>query len=134
MDFLECRRSDFPIFDQGQSERELIYLDSGATTQKPASVIQSLKGFYSDDNANIHRAVYELGERATQRYENARVRIAEFLNAPSSNEVIFVRGATEAINLVASSLSSRLQAGDEIVITHLEHHANIVPWQLACQP
>ena len=133
MDFLECRRSDFPIFNQGQSERELIYLDSGATTQKPASVIQSLKGFYSDDNANIHRAVYELGERATQRYENARVRIAEFLNAPSSNEVIFVRGATEAINLVASSLSSRLQAGDEIVITHLEHHANIVPWQLACQ-
>ena len=133
MDFLECRRSDFPIFDQGQSERELIYLDSGATTQKPASVIQSLKEFYSDDNANIHRAVYELGERATQRYENARVRIAEFLNAPSTNEVIFVRGATEAINLVASSLSSRLQAGDEILITHLEHHANIVPWQLACQ-
>ena len=133
MDFLECRRSDFPIFDQDQSERQLIYLDSGATTQKPASVIQTLKEFYSDDNANIHRAVYELGERATHRYESARSRIAQFLNAPSVNEVIFLRGTTEAINLVASSLSSRLKAGDEILVTHLEHHANIVPWQLACQ-
>lgn len=133
MDLFQCRRSDFPIFEQSEANPRLIYLDSGATTQKPASVINTLKQFYTDDNANIHRAVYELGERATQRYETARVKIAEFLNAPSANEVIFVRGTTEAINLVASSLSSRLQAGDEILITHLEHHANIVPWQLACQ-
>ena len=133
MDFLECRRSDFPIFDQDQFKRQLIYLDSGATTQKPASVIRALKEFYSDDNANIHRAVYELGERATHRYESARERVAKFLNAPSVNEVIFLRGTTEAINLVAASLSSRLKEGDEILVTHLEHHANIVPWQLACQ-
>jgi cysteine desulfurase/selenocysteine lyase len=128
-----CRRADFPIFTSTEDERPLIYLDSGATTHKPHQVIETLREYYERDNANIHRAVYALGERATMRYEEARGKVARFLNTRSDAEVIFVRGTTEAINLVASSLTSRIQSGDEILVTHLEHHANIVPWQLLCQ-
>lgn len=133
MELLSCRRDDFPMFEHQDEQAQFVYLDSGATTQKPKVVIETIQQFYSADNANIHRAVYDLGERATLRYESARETVAQFLNAPSSNEVVFVRGTTEAINLVASSFSSQLKAGDEILISHLEHHANIVPWQLACQ-
>ena len=130
---LTCRRADFPILAHVEAERPLIYLDSGATTQKPRQVIEALRSYYEQDNANIHRAVYALGERSTARYEEARTQVARFLNTRHPAEIIFVRGTTEAINLVASSLTSRIQAGDEILITHLEHHANIVPWQLLCQ-
>ena len=133
VNMLTCRREDFPLLATKAGESPLIYLDSGATTQKPNQVIDTINQFYAEDNANIHRAVYELGERATVRYEDARGVISQFINAKSTNEVIFVRGTTEAINLVAFSLGSRFAAGDEIIITHLEHHANIVPWQLLCQ-
>ena len=128
-----CRRADFPILTPSEGETGLIYLDSGATTQKPAAVIEALRAHYCEDNANIHRAVYALGERSTARYEEARGKLGALINAVSPSEVIFTRGATESINLVASSLSDRIGAGDEILITHLEHHANIVPWQLLCQ-
>ena len=130
---LSCRRSDFPLLEQRENEPPLIYLDSGATTQKPQEVIETLNDYYRLDNANIHRAVYELGERSTARYETAREIICRLINSASSDEIIFTRGTTESINLVASSLSSMISAEDEILITHLEHHANIVPWQLLCQ-
>ena len=100
---LTCRIADFPILADSNAEQSLIYLDSGATTQKPAQVIDTLNEYYRQDNANIHRAVYALGERATERYENAREVIAQFINTQSSNEIIFTRGATEAINLVAEA-------------------------------
>ena len=129
---ITCRREDFPIFTQ-PSERPLVYLDSGATTQKPAQVINALKDYYTYDNANIHRAVYALGERSTERYEGARGKVARFLNARSDAEIIFTRGTTESINLVASSLHEMIKPEDEILLTQLEHHANIVPWQLLCQ-
>ena len=130
---LTCRREDFPILQVNDHSPPLIYLDSGATTQKPLEVIQSLDEYYRQDNANIHRAVYALGERSTAKYETAREVVSEFINSASSDEIIFTRGTTESINLVASSLSTRVGKGDEILITHLEHHANIVPWQLLCQ-
>jgi cysteine desulfurase / selenocysteine lyase len=133
MNSLTCRRTDFPIFVTPEGEKPLIYLDSGATTQKPKQVIETLSQYYSEDNANIHRAVYALGERSTVRYEGARETVASFINAQSAHQVIFTKGTTEAINLVASSLSTRFEVGDEILITYLEHHANIVPWQLACE-
>lgn len=128
---LTCRRADFPIFNQ--EGPRLVYLDSGATTQKPKRVIQTVEEFYRQDNANIHRAVYELGERATARYEEARQKVRALLNARSDNEIIFTRGTTESINLVASSMSALIGSGDEIILTHLEHHANIVPWQMLCE-
>lgn len=130
---LTCRRDDFPLLVNSEREAPLIYLDSGATTQKPLKVIEAINHYYRNDNANIHRAVYALGERSTAQYEAAREKIGRFLNSASSDEIIFTRGTTEAINLVASSLSAIVKSGDEILITHLEHHANIVPWQLLCQ-
>ncbi len=128
-------RQDFPLLQQKRNDKyPLTYLDSAATTQKPAVVIDGTSDFYRNDNANIHRAVYDLGERATQRYEEARHKIARFINAYHPSEIIFTRGATESINLVAHSLSSAfLSAGDEVIITYLEHHANIVPWQIIAQ-
>jgi SufS family cysteine desulfurase len=129
---LPAPREDFPVLSQRVNGRPLAYLDSAATAQKPARVIDAVADFYRHDNANIHRAVYGLGERATARYEGARERVASFLNAREAREVVFVRGATEGINLVASCLSASLRPGDEVLITALEHHANIVPWQLAC--
>ena len=130
---LPAPREDFPILTQTVGRYPLAYLDSAASSQKPSVVIDAVAEFYRQDNANIHRAVYQLGERSTARYEGAREQVRAFLNARDAREVIFVRGATEAINLVASGLSQQLQPGDELLITALEHHANIVPWQLACQ-
>ncbi len=130
---LPAPREDFPVLSQRVNGRPLAYLDSAATAQKPTRVIDALSDFYRNDNANIHRAVYGLGERATARYEGARERVARFLNAREAREVVFVRGATEGINLVASGLGASLRPGDEVLITALEHHANIVPWQLACE-
>ena len=127
-------RADFPILKEVVNGKPLIWFDNAATTQKPQVVIDRLVKFYSHENSNIHRAAHELAARATDAYEEARDTVAEFIGAPSSENIVFVRGTTEAINLVAHAWGGKhLQPGDEIVITHLEHHANIVPWQLISQ-
>lgn len=127
-------RRDFPILQERVNGKPLIWFDNAATTQKPQSVIDRLSYFYQHENSNVHRAAHELAARSTDVYEGARETVRRFLNAASVNEIIFVRGTTEGINLVAKSWGSQnLQAGDEIVLTHLEHHANIVPWQQLAQ-
>ena len=124
-------RADFPALAQSVRGKPLVYLDNAATTQKPVQVIDALDRYYRNDNANVHRGVHALSERATAAFEGARDRIAKFINANSRKELVFVRGATEGINLVAQSyLRPRLKAGDEILVSQLEHHSNIVPWQL----
>ncbi|HOI28181.1 MAG TPA: cysteine desulfurase [Melioribacteraceae bacterium] len=127
-------RQDFPILSRLVNDKPLVYLDNAATSQKPRQVIEALNRYYTFDNANIHRGLYFLSELATDQYETARLKVKEFINALSASEIIFVRGATEAINLVASSLcrAGIFKNGDEIIISHMEHHANIVPWQLLC--
>ena len=130
---VEAIRRDFPILREVVNGRPLIWLDNGATTQKPQSVIDRISYFYEHENSNVHRAAHELAARATDAYESAREKTRRFLNAGATREIIFVRGATEAINLVAQSWGRRnIQKDDEIVITWLEHHANIVPWQMLC--
>lgn len=127
-------RADFPILNQHIHHQPLIYLDSAATTQKPRCVIDALTHYYTYDNANIHRGVHTLSDRATTAYELARQSVKNFIGAQDAREIIFVRGATEAINLVAQSfVQPRLHPGDEIIISLLEHHANWVPWQRLCQ-
>ena len=127
-------RKDFPILAQQVHGKPLIYLDNAATSQKPKCVIDTLTRFYQMDNANIHRGVHQLSERSTQSYEAARSKVRRFLNAASTREIIFVRGATEAINLVAQTYGrTHVGAGDEIVISAMEHHSNIVPWQMLCE-
>ena len=121
-------KRDFPIFERNPG---LVFLDSAASAQKPAAVIDGVAEFYRTDYANVHRGVYRLSERASERYENARETTRKFLNAASADEIVFVRGATEAINLVAYSWGLKfLKPGDEVLLTELEHHSNIVPWQL----
>ncbi len=123
-------RRDFPILQERIHGHPLVWFDNGATTQKPLAVIERLERFYRTENSNIHRGAHELAARATDAYEQARTTCARFLHAASSEEIVFVRGTTEGINLVAQSWGRRhIEAGDEIVLTHLEHHANIVPWQ-----
>jgi cysteine desulfurase/selenocysteine lyase len=130
---VEAIRRDFPILRERVNGRPLIWLDNGATTQKPQSVIDRVSYFYEHENSNVHRAAHELAARATDAYESAREKTRRFLNAGATHEIVFVRGATEAINLVAQSWGRRnIQKDDEIVITWLEHHANIVPWQMLC--
>ena len=127
-------RADFPILKEVIHGKPLIWFDNAATTQKPQVVIDRLSHFYAHENSNIHRAAHELAARATDAYEEARDTVADFIGAPSADNIVFVRGTTEAINLVAHAWGGKhLQPGDEIVITHLEHHANIVPWQLISQ-
>jgi len=128
-------REDFPILKRLVNDKPLVYLDNAATTQKPQSVIDSINHYYTFENANIHRGLYFLSELATESYENARLKVKEFINAMSVSEIIFVRGATEAINLVANTLcrAEFFKDSDEIIISHMEHHANIVPWQLLCE-
>jgi cysteine desulfurase/selenocysteine lyase len=127
-------RRDFPILSELVNGRPLIWLDNAATTQKPQAVIDRLVEFYSRENSNIHRAAHELAARATDAYENARDTVARFIGAGSAEEIVFVRGTTEAINLVAKAWGPRhIRSGDEIVISHLEHHANIVPWQMLAE-
>ena len=127
-------RRDFPILSELVNGRPLTWLDNAATTQKPRAVIDRLVEFYSRENSNIHRAAHELAARATDAYENARSTVARFVGAGSAEEIVFVRGTTEAINLVAKAWGPRnVRAGDEIVISHLEHHANIVPWQMLAE-
>jgi cysteine desulfurase/selenocysteine lyase len=126
-------RRDFPLLGGSANGRALIYLDNAATSQKPRQVIEALTRFYTEENANIHRGVYELSQRATLAYERARAKVQRFVNAADPHEIVFVRGTTEAINLVATTFCrSRLSAGDEIVVSTMEHHSNIVPWQIAC--
>ncbi|KAB2843911.1 MAG: cysteine desulfurase [Burkholderiales bacterium] len=127
-------RADFPILARSVHGKSLVYFDNAATKQKPASVIEAEKFYYEHTNANIHRGVHTLSQEATTAYENARETLRRFLNAAKVEEIIFVRGTTEAINLVAQSYGrSRFQAGDEILISALEHHSNILPWQLLCE-
>ena len=127
-------QADFPILRQQVNGRTLVYLDNAATSQKPACVIDAISDFYATCNANVHRGVHALSERATEQFELAREKVRRFVNAPSAEEIVFVRGTTEAINLVAQSFGRlRARAGDEILITELEHHSNIVPWQLLCE-
>ncbi len=127
-------RQDFPALHQQVHGKPLVYLDNAATSQKPQVVIDALVAYYTQDNANVHRGVHLLSERATEAYEGARARIQRHLNAPSPREIVFVRQATEAINLVAASFGRTVVgAGDEIVISAIEHHANIVPWQMLCE-
>ena len=127
-------KKDFPILEQKVNGKNLVYLDSAATTQKPKEVINSLNNYYKETNSNIHRGVHTLSQKATEKYEKARVMIANFIDATSSKEIIFVRGATEAVNLVASSyVKPLLMENDEIIISQMEHHANIVPWQMVCE-
>ncbi len=127
-------REDFPILRQRIRGKPLVYLDNAATSQKPQVVIDAVSRFYSAENANIHRGVHYLSERATISYDEARDKVARFLNAYSSREIIFTRGTTEGINLVAQTYGrSHLKSGDDIVITAMEHHSNIVPWQLVCE-
>jgi cysteine desulfurase/selenocysteine lyase len=133
-DEVERIRRDFPILHQEVHGKPLVYLDNAATSQKPRQVIAALDHYYSADNANIHRGVHTLSERATAAYEGGRDKVKQFLNAADRREIVFVRGATEAINLVAQSYARpRLKSGDEILITEMEHHSNIVPWQMVCE-
>ncbi len=131
---LQSIRADFPILHQEVNGYPLVYLDNAASSQKPLQVIDKISEYYHHDNANIHRGVHKLSQRATDAHEQARSKVRQFVNAKSDKEIIFTRGATEAVNLVAQSyLRPMLQAGDEILISHLEHHANIVPWQILCE-
>ncbi|MDP6670172.1 MAG: aminotransferase class V-fold PLP-dependent enzyme, partial [Candidatus Krumholzibacteria bacterium] len=122
-------RKDFPILDQEINGAPLAYLDNAASTQKPKAVIDAICNYYNKDHSNVHRGVHTLSVRATELYEQSRSKIAQFINANSSNEIVFTRGTTESINILASSLSKSIGEGDEILISTMEHHSNIVPWQ-----
>lgn len=130
---VESIRGDFPILAQRINDHRLAYLDSAASSQRPRVVIDAISRYYEHDHANVHRGVHTLSHRASDAYEGAREKVRRFINAASTREIVFTRGTTEAINLVATSFGSMLEAGDEIVISHLEHHSNIVPWQLLCE-
>ncbi len=126
-------REDFPILQQQIHGKPLIYLDSAASAQKPRVVIDAMRNYYERDNANVHRGAHTLGDRATAAFEDSREAVRQFINAASREQIIWTRGTTEAINLVASGLSQSLKPGDEILVSRMEHHANIVPWQMAAQ-
>src|SRR5882724_12052998 len=127
-------RADFPILDQQVHGKPLIYFDNAATSQKPRVVIEAVSHYYEHDNANVHRGIHELSNRATSAYEAARTRAAKFINAKTAEEIIFTRGTTEGINLVANSWGTKnLKSGDVILLTEMEHHSNLVPWQLLAQ-
>jgi cysteine desulfurase/selenocysteine lyase len=131
---VESVRSDFPILLNEVNGKPLVYLDNAATAQKPRCVIDTIESYYRSENANIHRGVFYLSEQATEAYESTRDLVAQFLSAGKRSEIIFCKGVTEGINLVAYGFTqSILQEGDEILISHMEHHANIVPWQIACE-
>jgi cysteine desulfurase / selenocysteine lyase len=131
---VEAVRRDFPILHQEIHDQPLAYLDNAASAQRPVQVIEAVAEYYRRDHSNVHRGVHTLSQRATEACEGAREKVRRFMNARSTREIIFTRGTTEAINLVAQSWGrANLGAGDEIVITHLEHHANIVPWQMLCE-
>lgn len=130
---VERVRADFPILHQEVNGKPLIYLDSAATAQKPEAVLQAMTAYYQHDNANVHRGAHTLGDRATALFEGARDKVQGFLNAESREQVIWTKGTTEAINVIASGYTHKLNTGDEIIVTRMEHHANIVPWQMLCE-
>ncbi|MGH9463714.1 MAG: aminotransferase class V-fold PLP-dependent enzyme, partial [Vicinamibacteria bacterium] len=127
-------REDFPILKRKVHGKPLVYLDNAASSQKPKAVIDAISRLYSEDYANVHRGVHELSQRSTAAYENARVKARRFINAGTEREIIFCRGTTEAVNLVAQTYGRvHVRAGDEVLITTMEHHSNIVPWQILCE-
>ena len=126
-------REEFPILDQKINGEDLIYLDNAASTQKPKAVINAIKDYYENDHSNVHRGVHTLSVRATEAYENARVKVTEFINSPNNHQIIFTKGTTDSINLIATSVTSLINENDEILITAMEHHSNIVPWQELCK-
>jgi len=126
-------RQDFKILDQEINGKALIYFDSAASTQKPEQVVEAMRAYYYNDNANVHRGAHTLGDRATSGFEGARDKVVHFLNAASRKEIIWTKGTTEAMNLVANGLAPRLNKGDEIIVSRMEHHANIVPWQMLAE-
>ncbi|MBM4176778.1 MAG: cysteine desulfurase [Ignavibacteria bacterium] len=131
---VEKIRNDFPILNSFVHGKKLVYLDNSATTQKPISVIERMNQYYTGENSNIHRGVHKLSQVATEAYENARSIVKNFINASSNDEILFTRGTTESINLVANSFGKKfIKHGDEIIISHMEHHSNIVPWQMLCE-
>jgi cysteine desulfurase/selenocysteine lyase len=131
---VEQVRSDFPVLNRKVHGKPLVYFDTAASAQRPAAVIEAIDDFYRRHNANVHRGVHSLSQEATDLYEGGRKKLADFINAASEREIVFTRGTTEAINLVAQSfLRPVLNPGDEILVSHMEHHANIVPWQMLCQ-
>ena len=131
---VERIREDFPILGEKVHGHPLVYLDSAATSQKPRAVLEAMQNFYLHDCSNVHRGVHLLSERATRAYEDVRVKVQRFINAADAREIVFVRGTTEAVNLVAQTYGRKnLEAGDEILITAMEHHSNIVPWQILCE-
>ncbi len=132
MDIKEIKK-DFPILGINVNKKPLIYLDNAATTQKPIQVIEAISDYYKNYNANVHRGVHTLSQIATDRFEQVRKQIKYFINAEEDSEIIYTRGTTESMNLLASSLTKQLQEGDEIILSESEHHSNIVPWQLACE-
>ena len=132
-EMLENIRNEFPILDQKINGEDLVYLDNAASTQKPKSVINAIKDYYENDHSNVHRGVHTLSVRATEAYENARSKVADFLNSPNEHQIIFTKGTTDSINLIASSVTNLIQENDEILISSMEHHSNIVPWQELCK-
>lgn len=122
-------RSDFPVLQQVVNEESLVYLDNAATSQKPMTVLQSINQFYLHDNANVHRGIHTLAQRATEQYEAVRDQVRQFINATTANEIIFTKGTTDSLNLVASTYGQFIQAGDEIILTIMEHHSNLIAWQ-----
>lgn len=126
-------RADFPILDQEVNGKPLVYLDSAASSQKPTQVLEAMNAYYHSDNANVHRGAHTLGDRATASFEGARDKVQAYLNAESREQIIWTKGTTEAMNLIAHGLRPRLSAGDEIIVTRMEHHANIVPWQMLAE-
>jgi len=132
-EILENIRNEFPILDQKINGEDLVYLDNAASTQKPKSVINAIKDYYENDHSNVHRGVHTLSVRATEAYENARSKVADFLNSPNKHQIIFTKGTTDSVNLIASSVTNLIQENDEILISSMEHHSNIVPWQELCK-
>ena len=130
---VEILRRDFPILDQIVNDEPLVYLDNAATTQKPTQILEAIAAYYEKDNANVHRGVHTLAERATAAYEAARERVRSFIHAASTKEVLFTRGTTTSLNWVARYAENVLQPGDEVLISVMEHHSNIIPWQEACK-
>lgn len=126
-------KADFKLLDQYVNDEALVYLDNAATTQKPQAVLEAMQAYYQKDNANVHRGVHTLAERATRQYEASRQKVADFIGAKSSKEVIFTRGTTSSLNWVGKFAEQVLKPGDEVLISIMEHHANILPWQQVCQ-
>lgn len=133
MNMGEKTRRDFPILSRIVNGHPLVFLDSAASSQKPTQVIEAVQHYYQTSHANVHRALHTLGEEATERYEAARDAVRAFIGAPSREEIVFTRGTTEGINLVAQAIGRTLEPGDEIVVTEMEHHSNLIPWQMVCR-